>query len=163
MALRTPAMSISDQGLKLIKSFEKLCLAVYLDQAGKPTIGYGHLIVKGETFDGPITVARAEALLAVDVEAAEQLVRKLVLPKCPLAQYEFDALVAFVFNIGAEAFRASTLLAYLLVRNKEAAAAQLLRWVKVTVKKKKVKSAGLVRRRNAEHALFLGKPFEVFL
>jgi hypothetical protein len=51
------------QGIDLIKHFEGLRLTRYLDAVGKPTIGYGHLILPNERFAGPITASQAEALL----------------------------------------------------------------------------------------------------
>lgn len=39
---------------------------VYKDSLGLPTIGYGHLLVKGESFASGLTEAEADALLAKD-------------------------------------------------------------------------------------------------
>nr|WP_249183836.1 lysozyme [Burkholderia ambifaria] len=99
------------QGIALIKQFEGLRLARYLDAVGKPTIGYGHLILPNERFTRPLTPAEAEALLRRDLRGAELNLRKLL--HVPVTQQQFDALMSFVFNLGAGRLRSSTLLRYL--------------------------------------------------
>ncbi len=89
---------ISDAGLELIKRSEGFRDRQYLDAAGFPTIGYGHLVEADESFPGGVTEAQAETLLAGDVNEAEQAVRRLV--RVALTQGQFDALVDFVFNLG---------------------------------------------------------------
>ena len=56
---------ITSNGLKLIKKFEGFSSAIYLDSAGLPTVGYGHLIKPHEAalFKAGITEAKAEELL----------------------------------------------------------------------------------------------------
>ncbi len=73
--------------------------------------------------------------------------------KVPLAQHEFDALVAFAYNVGLGAFRKSTLLRLLNKGDKASAAKQFDRWNKAGGKM----LAGLTRRRAAERAMFEGK------
>ncbi|HLI61923.1 MAG TPA: lysozyme [Terriglobales bacterium] len=68
----------------------------------------------------------------------------------PLTQNQFDALVDFVFNVGAENFARSTLLRELNAGNTAGAAAQFLLWKWAGG----VVSPGLLRRRQAEAALF---------
>ena len=45
------AMKPSDVAIALIKRFEGFCAKVYTCPAGKPTIGYGHVVKPG--FDCP--------------------------------------------------------------------------------------------------------------
>ncbi|MEW6343725.1 MAG: lysozyme [Paraburkholderia sp.] len=137
------------QGIELIKQFEGLRLARYLDAVGKPTIGYGHLILPHERFAAPITASEAEALLKKDLRNAELALRKLV--RVPITQQQFDALMAFVFNLGAGRLRSSTLLRYLNAGAAARAADQFLVWNKAGGKP----LAGLTRRRQAERKLFL--------
>jgi lysozyme len=146
-------MQISLAGLAAIKGHEGFRSTVYLDSAGKPTIGYGHLIKPYESFTS-ITEQEASRLLAQDVAAAEDTVNRLV--KVPLSQNEYDALVSFVFNIGGGAFSRSTLLAQLNAGNKLAAQQQFTRWVYVTVGGQKQVVTGLANRRLAESRLFAG-------
>ena len=117
---------LSAQGLALIKRHEGLRLSVYMDAAGKPTIGYGHLIKPGETFPPAITEAEAERILLRDTQIAQNAVRNNV--KVPINQNQFDALVSLVFNIGAGAFEKSTLLRLLNQGFYNAAAEQFLAW-----------------------------------
>lgn len=136
-------------GIELIKQFEGLRLARYLDAVGKPTIGYGHLILPHERFDRPIETGAAEALLKRDLRSAEVQLVKLL--RVPVTQQQFDALMAFVFNLGAGRLRSSTLLRYLNAGATARAADQFLVWNKAGGKP----LAGLTRRRQAERKLFL--------
>jgi lysozyme len=100
-------------------------------------------------------MAQAESLFAGDMQWAADNVADAV--TVPLTPGQFDALVSIVFNIGTGAFRRSTLLKKLNRRMYADAANEFLRWDKVTnpVTGAKEVSAGLVKRRQAERALFL--------
>ena len=142
-------MNISDEGLGLIKKFEGLRLDVYDDVAGKPTIGYGHLIKPGETFDR-ITEDQADSLLLADVQTTVKCVTNLV--RTAVSQNEFDALVCFAYNLGCRALQNSTLLRLINVGDMEGAAEQFLRWDMAGG----MPVQGLTNRRIAERAIFLG-------
>jgi lysozyme len=71
-----------------------------------------------------------------------------------LVQNEFDALVSFVFNIGAEAFRTSRVLVHLNAGEKLAAAEAMAAWRKAKIGGQSVVVDGLVRRRSAEKDSF---------
>ena len=142
-------MNISDEGLGLIKKFEGLRLDVYDDVAGKPTIGYGHLIKPGETFDR-ITEDQADSLLLADVQTTVKCVTNLV--RTAVSQNEFDALVCFAYNLGCRALQNSTLLRLINVGDMEGAAEQFLRWDMAGG----MPVQGLTNRRIAERAVFLG-------
>jgi lysozyme len=73
-----------------------------------------------------IDEALAADLLTSDVRDAEQAVERLV--KVQLAQGQFDALVDFVFNLGAGRFATSTLLKCLNTGRYDEAVKELLRW-----------------------------------
>jgi len=148
-ALDGGGMNISFAGLAHIKGWEGFKPSVYLDSAGKPTIGFGHLIKPYESFT-TITEAEAARLLAKDVATAENAVNAAV--KVPLTQNEFDALVSFVYNVGAGAFSRSTMLKELNKGNKLAAQQQFTRWVYAGGKV----ITGLANRRLAEARLFAG-------
>lgn len=146
-------MKTSKAGLDLIKQFESFRAAPYLCSAGVPTIGYGTTVypngIKVKLSDQKITQQLAETFLQHHVNAIEKDVSKLV--KVTLTQNQFDALVSFVYNVGLGAFGDSTLLKLLNAGDIDNASKQFERWNKAGGKV----SNGLIRRRNAEKALFL--------
>jgi len=88
------------------------------------TIGYGH--TKGVQPGDTCTLAQADDFLTADVAWAVEAVNRAV--TVPLTQPQFDALVSFVYNIGAPAFFTSTLLKQLDAADYTAAANDLLAW-----------------------------------
>jgi lysozyme len=142
-------MKTSQAGIDLIKTFEGIKLNAYLCPANVWTIGYG--TTRGVKAGQVISAAKAEELLREDVREFERGVTEAV--KVPLAQHQFDALVAFTYNVGLGAFRTSTLLRLLNKGEVAAAAGQFARWNKAGGKV----LAGLTRRREAERKLFEGK------
>ena len=150
---------VNAAALALIKSFEGLRLAAYRDAAGVWTIGYGHTAAAGPpaVYRGQeIDEAEAEAILRADLERFEDQVQRLVTVE--LNDNEFGALVSLCFNIGAAAFAGSTCLKRLNKGDRKGAAEALTWWNKATVQGRKVRLAGLVRRREAERQLFLAPP-----
>ena len=71
----------------------------------------------------------------------------------PLEQNEFDALVAWTYNLGSTNLNNSTMLKVLNAGDNQDVPAQMKRWNKAGGKVLE----GLVRRREAEAALFAGK------
>jgi len=142
---------ISQAGLDLVKKFEGFEPKPYLCPAGVLTIGYGHVIKKGEKF-GEISEREASAQLKRDMKPFEEAVRKYV--DVELDQEQFDALASFVYNEGANAFRESTLLKKLNRGDYSGASAEFPRWNKIIVDGEKVPSRGLTSRRAAEKELF---------
>jgi GH24 family phage-related lysozyme (muramidase) len=110
--------TISEKGINLLKSIEKLRTKPYDDQTGKEitnwvegaTIGYGHLIAKTEwgKYKNGITEPQAFVLFKSDLSPFEKKVKYLV--KVPLLQNQFDALVILAFNIGESSFSSSSIL-----------------------------------------------------
>lgn len=141
---------ITKEGLNLIKRFEGFESEIYLDAAGLPTIGYGHLIRKGEhkIFENGISESAAGALLAKDVWAAESAVLRLI--NVPLTDGQFDALVSFTFNLGSGALQRSTLRRKVNREEHEEVPAEFMRWVWAGGRKLR----GLIRRRSAEAMLY---------
>lgn len=142
-------MKTSPKGLDLIKQHEGLSLTKYICPAGKPTIGYGHVILPTDDIKNIITKEQADTLLAEDVRRFEDTVNDAV--KVDLHQNGFDALVSLVFNIGCSAFRKSTLLRLINADDFEGASKQFERWVFSGGRKLE----GLVNRRRAEKELWL--------
>jgi lysozyme len=143
-------MNFSAAGLAMLKHFEGFRPAVYKDAMGFPTIGWGHRLLNPQSFPDGITPEFAETILAIDVRDAEQAVERMV--TVPLTQGQFDALVDFVFNLGAMKLGASTLLKQLNLGHYDRAADELLRWDHAGA----VELEGLKRRREAEVAMWNG-------
>ena len=143
-------MQLSPEGLAFIARFEGFRPHVYADAAGLATIGYGHLLLAGEAarYGSGISEEEARALLAQDALVAARAVRRLI--HVPLEQAQFDALVSFTFNLGAGVLQRATLRRKLNRREYDAVPAELLRYVWAGGRK----LPGLIRRRQAEAALF---------
>ncbi len=150
-------MKISEQGKQLLADWEGFKTQVYQDAADLPTIGVGHLLTKqelttekllieGQAIDYRNGLSKAQVidLLAQDLERFEKAVTDKVTVE--LNQHQFDAMVAFCFNVGIGAFQSSTLLKELNQGNYDAIPSQLKRWVNAGGKP----VAGLVNRRNNE-------------
>jgi len=129
-----------------IKKWEGLRLRAYTDVVGVWTIGYGH--TKTAKPGMVITEKEAERLLRWDLDWAEEAVRDHV--KVDITQPQFDALVSFTYNVGAGAFRGSTLLRKLNAGDHEGAAQEFKRWNKGGGRV----IQGLVNRRADEERLF---------
>ena len=143
---------VTDEGLALIKRFEGFEPEIYICPAGWPTIGYGHVVRdhERERFAGGVDEAAAEELLRRDVETAERAVPRLI--RVPLEDGRFDALVSFAFNLGAGALQRSTLRRKVNREEHGAVPTEFRRWVWAGGRKLK----GLIRRREAEVALYAG-------
>lgn len=146
------AYQTTNRGVELIKEHEGLRLTKYLDAVGKPTIGYGHLILPGENYQR-ITREQAESLFEVDLDIHEREVARLV--TVPLNNNQFSALVSFTFNLGPTKLSRSTLLKKLNAGDYAGAAREFSRWVYGKVGGKNKRLAGLIRRRADEKSLFL--------
>ncbi len=139
-------MRTSQEGISLIKKFEGCRLESYLCSADVLTIGYGH--TEG-VYDGmKITQEMADEMLEKDLEIFEGYVEDNV--KVPLTQCQFDALVAWTFNLGVGNLRSSTLLKVLNQGKYELVPSEMRRWNKAAGKTLE----GLIRRRKAESLLF---------
>lgn len=147
-------MKISKKGQDLIKEFESLRLEGYLPTPDDvPTIGWGSTSIFGRKvkLNESITVEQAQEQFDKDLEIFEDAINDLV--KVTVNQNQFDALVSFVYNIGATNFSKSTLLKLLNQSKYQEASEQFLRWNKQAGKVLK----GLTRRRQAEKDLFLSE------
>jgi len=127
---------------------------VYKDQAGKDTIGIGHLIQPGEERFLSVTLTQKEIedLFFSDIATTENTIKSLV--QVPLNENQKIALVSLVFNIGPTAFKNSTLLKLLNDGDYNKASLEFPRWKFITVAGQKVVSKGLESRRFREQLLF---------
>ena len=139
-------MHISDEGFDLIKHFEGCELEAYKCAAGVWTIGYGHThkVKEGDT----CSQADADRILAEDLEEFEGYVQEAV--NVPLKQNEFDALVAWTYNLGPSNLRSSTMLKRLNDSRFDQIPSEMRRWNKAGGKVVN----GLIRRREAGALLF---------
>lgn len=151
-SLRLPMARVIPQcGIDLIREYEGLRLEAYPDpvSGGAPwTIGYGHTgveVVPGLT----ITLEKALQLLNDDLCASYDTIYSWV--TVPLTDEHIGALLSFIHNVGSGAFRRSTLLRKLNLKEYDDAADELLRWVKAQGKV----VPGLKPRREAERQLFV--------
>ena len=147
-------MNTSAEGIALIKKFEGCELKAYQCSAGVWTIGYGHTkdVVEGME----ITQEEAEQMLVDELHEYESYINKYV--TVALSQNQFDALVSWVYNLGPVNLTASTMLKVLNSGEYEDVPAQMKRWNKAGGKVLE----GLIRRREAEACLFVGKEwFEI--
>jgi lysozyme len=145
-------MQVSDNCLSIIRTFEGFRSKPYLCPAGVPTIGYGSTRYADGTpvklTDSEISREQADEIMRTTLKEYEAAVNRYV--TVGINQNQFDALVDFAYNAGAQSLRKSTLLKNLNKGNFTKAAAEFDKWVFGGGKK----LAGLVRRRAAERALF---------
>lgn len=143
-------MRISRKGIELIKSFESFSSVPYFCQAGRKTIGYGHIIRSGENLN-KITKAYGFELLKRDILKSEKSVIRNI--TAYLNNDQFDALVSFTYNVGAAALQRSSLRSKInsysddyIIYN------EFTRWIYASGRKSK----GLIIRRKIEANLFIG-------
>ena len=147
--VRIMAMTISDDGIALIKRFEGCRLIAYKPVAAERyyTIGYGHY--GKDVYAGMhITQAQADAYLRQDLVKYAHKV-DIYDAKYHWTQSEFDALVSFAYNVGS----IDQLTAH-GTRSKSQVADKMLSYVYGAGHRK---LSGLVTRRKAERDLFLRK------
>jgi lysozyme len=139
-------------GIALLKQLENCKLKAYPDEKGIPTIGYGH--TEGVRLSDTCTQAQADRWLAYDCAWAWQTIRSRV--SVPLTSNQGGALLSFVYNLGAPQFEKSTLLTILNSGNYAGVPGAMKQWIWETKNGMRTISQGLVNRRNAEAALWIG-------
>ena len=142
-------MNISQEGLSLIKKFEGCEYNAYKCAAGVWTIGYGH--TAGVKEGDLVTQQEADKILEEDMKEYEGYINDYV--TVDLNQNQFDSLVSWVFNLGPNNLKSSSMLKVLNNGAYEDVPAQIKRWNKANGKT----LDGLIRRREAEALLFENK------
>jgi len=147
-------MRVSDEGIKLIKHFEGVRKKPYICPAGYWTVGVGHLISRDaklpfEWFRA-LSIGEIDDLLRKDLRRFELGVLRLLGTVQP-SQSEFDALVSFSFNLGLGCFQRSTVRSAFIRGDKKRSGEVLLKYRRAGGRILQ----GLVRRRQAEHALLM--------
>jgi lysozyme len=159
----TNPTKLSDHARALLIQWEGFKAKQYLDSAGLPTIGVGHLITPDErtskqikigttlvSTTATLTDAQVNTLLIQDLVRFETAVTSFVV--VDLTQNQYDALVSFAFNLGTTTLKTSTLLKELNIKNYDAVPAQMRRFVNSDGHP----VPGLVNRRENEVKLWLG-------
>ncbi len=154
-------LNVSDKGKAFIKEWEGFYADAYNDSEGYCTIGYGHLIEKKkceditlpEEFKNGITKQKANELFESRITNYVAGLKNSVTVK--LHQYEFDALVSLLFNIGASGLdkKAPSLKKKLNNSDYKGAATEFLDITNGG-------TSGLVKRRKSENNLFLNNIYD---
>ena len=141
--------------LSIIKKYEGLKLEAYICPAGVATVGFGSTFYpdgRRVKLGDKITLQEAESILLHDIKRFEMEVRNAV--KIEITNNQLSALISFVYNVGASAFRKSTLLRKvnanptdLTIHN------EFMRWTRAGGKV----LPGLVKRRAEESKLYFTK------
>ena len=156
-------MHISQAGIQRLAEFEGARPVPYQDSAGLWTLGIGHLLTRSEVSSGKIRLSSygmvqygrepwpeewIKCLLHDDLSPVETVLSRHV--HVSLTQPQYDALCCWVFNVGVEAFRQSTLLKQLNFWHYDEIPAQMRRWVYASGQR----IPGLANRREREIALW---------
>jgi len=158
------SFTFSQKGIDLLKAIEELATKPYDDQVGiskiitvwvkGATIGYGHLIARGDwtKYQNGITKAGADTLFKADLSPFITIVKTKV--TTTITQNEFDAMVILAFNIGRNGFNTSSILK--LVNNTNAITSYpgLEAAWKAWNKSQGIVSKGLKNRRDAEWTIY---------
>lgn len=144
---------VNQATIDLIKEFEGFRAEAYKDAVGVWTIGYGTTDRAGVGIAPRpgMVISREEAefyLHKAVQKFADQIAPKIT---APINENQFGAFVSLAYNIGPGAFARSSSLRHFNAGDLDRAAANILLWNKAGGKVLR----GLVRRREAERALFL--------
>ena len=145
-------LTVSKEGIALIKRYEGYKTTPYRCPAGLYTVGYGHVIGNGlqlpDEWNRTFSLGEIDELLRTDLARFE----RGVLHYCTvyLTQSQFDSLVSFSFNLGLGVLQRSTLRQKLNRGDYDGASKEFLKYTRAGGKVLK----GLVRRRQAEYNLF---------
>jgi lysozyme len=145
---RSKMRNITPDAIELIKEFERFSPIPYICPAGLATIGYGHVIKKGENFMEAINEQTAIELLHQDLKLACYSVLKNI--RVRVSDNQFGALVSFTFNVGGGALQRSTLRQKINSGEHELVPNEFMRWVWAGGRKLR----GLIRRRQREIQMY---------
>ncbi|GEM77174.1 lysozyme [Vibrio sagamiensis] len=145
----TPNMQTSQLGLAHIANLEGCRTKAYQCSANVWTNGLGHTtgVKQGDVVDE----AQIAHNFIADVQSAEKVVNRYL--NGNVTQAQFDVLVSFVFNLGSNNFKRSTMLKLFNQNQPLKACLEFSRWVYVNGKNCKdpdSQCSGLVKRREIE-------------
>ncbi len=140
-------MKISDQGIALLIEREGKRNTVYLDTEGYPTVGVGHMdptLVVGDVW----TDEQVEEAFRKDIERFEVALNDNL--TVDLYHFQYDALLSWLFNVGAGWASRATLMKLVNKEEFESAATEFNKW-RIP--------ASIITRRNGEREQFAGRKF----
>ncbi len=149
------AAAVAFGGATLIAPHEGRVLETYIDPVGVLTACYGHTgtELKPRQF---FTEQQCLEMLATDLSRFDRQLLRLTHPVV-LTKSEHAAYLSFIYNVGAPAFKTSTLRKKLLAADRHGACHELSRWVYAKGKK----LPGLIKRREAERRVCLKELIDV--
>ncbi len=107
---------LSEAAVEFLHGSEGFSGYVYKDVAGLDTIGYGHLIKPGETFNEPISKEEALELYNKDVgkftTAVDNFEKEY---NVKLTQNQYEAMVSFSYNLGENIWKENTTIKSLIL------------------------------------------------
>lgn len=148
MRYRTVATGLTIAVLALFEGYRQV--DYYDPYGGVDTACFGHTETAAAGAVRELT--GCEDLLIADVRERQAMVLRNT--SVPLNDNQLAALTSFVYNVGEQAYKESTLLRKLNAGDYEGACRELPRWVYA----KGVKLGGLVKRRAEEMRLCLSPP-----
>lgn len=149
--------SYMDKATALLAKLEGFSAKAYND-VGKLAIGYGHDIRPNDPYNKDSIISNDEArqLLSQDLLFFDSCITNSV--SVPLSDNQRAALLSFVYNIGCDAFKSSTIRARINSGDFDGAAQEFSRWIYSTdphTGAKIVNATLRDQRRPAEEELFV--------
>ena len=142
----------------VIKAAEGLRLKAYQDTRGIWTVGYGTTSINGFPVDSSTVISSAQAETYL-LDYINNVAAKDVQSRCKalITQSMFDAMCSFAYNLGGPKYGKSTVLSETNASKYLDAATQFTTYNKTLNSKtgQYVVEGGLVKRRDAEKALYL--------
>jgi len=152
-----PLRDINSEGYGLTRLSEAFKPRLYLDSVNYCSIAYGHLVWRHpcngkepESFRKGLTEPEGATLLVADMTLARKSLIQTLHDNSALNDNQFAALCDFVYNVGGDHFRTSTLRQVIDQARYAEVPEQMRRWIWAGGKQQ----GGLVTRRNREIALF---------
>lgn len=146
----------TDHTLSLIARLEGFYPKPYRCQAGCLTIGFGHIVEKGENFSKKkLTQEQAFKILESDLITSNDIFPHLENPEM-LEPHQLDALISFTYNLGAPEASRSRLVKAINEVNIKQAYDFFAPWSNVNDKK----SPGIAKRRLVETMVFANRPLD---
>jgi GH24 family phage-related lysozyme (muramidase) len=148
---------VPEKAVEFVAEREDFRPTPYRDSEGNWTVGYGRLLAPPSAPKPKVTTTKDQAEAWLRDSLGDCAADLFAMVTVPLSDDQLSALLSWAYNVGCGAVKGSTLLRLLNKGQYVQAADQYTKWVYETGPdgKKRV-SSGLLNRRLAEKALFLG-------